>query len=213
MPGTRSCEQRQSVWKRNTNPILRFNRKAWEEKESLQSFMPDMMVLKLLQCNYSRQLSDSYIHKTAVLFWKQAWEHMFSQEKYIQWQAEFIFTCKLGNLLVLKLWKTTLHIELRQHIKKPNECLSKHFTPFVLLLSWIWLYHKYLFSEIRAIRQNLCLRWFAWRGLSLCCHGRTALSCGDLSAHTLRKEQAKCCSPHTPTWFLFIVSEHWQITT
>lgn len=109
--------------------------------------MPDMMVLKLLQCNYSRQLSDSYIHKTAVLFWKQAWEHMFGQEKYIQWQAEFIFTCKLGNLLVLKLWKTTLHIELRQHIKKPNECLSKHFTPFVLLLSWIWLYHKFIFRN------------------------------------------------------------------
>lgn len=45
-----------------------------KKKKSLKSFMPGMRVLKLLDCNYSRQLSDSSIHKTAVLFWKQAWK-------------------------------------------------------------------------------------------------------------------------------------------
>lgn len=43
--------------------------------------MPAMRVLSLLECNYSRQLSDSYIHKTVVTFWKQAWEHVFGQKK------------------------------------------------------------------------------------------------------------------------------------
>lgn len=36
--------------------------------------MPCLRVLKLLECNYSRQLSNSYIHKTGALFQKQAWE-------------------------------------------------------------------------------------------------------------------------------------------
>lgn len=96
--------------------------------------MPDMRVPMLLQCNYSRQLSDSCVHKAAVLFWKQAWEHMFGHGKYIQCQAELIFMCKLGNGWVLELWKTTLHKELMQHISKLSDYLSKHFTPSLNLL-------------------------------------------------------------------------------
>jgi len=136
-------------------------------KKTRKSFMPDMRVLMLLQCNYSRQLSDSYVHKAAVLFWKQAWEHMFGHGKYIQCQAELIFMRKLG--WVLKLWKTTKHKELVQHISKLNDWLSKHCTPSLSLLvchhqgSASYIYNIYIFPEIRAVSQCLCFHRFVWR--------------------------------------------------
>lgn len=38
---------------------------------------------RVLECNYAKQLSDSYIRKTAVQFWKQAWESMSLAKKSI----------------------------------------------------------------------------------------------------------------------------------
>lgn len=68
----------------------------------------------LLECNYFRQLPDSYIQETAVLFWKQAQGSTCLAKRSISSDKQFIFTCKFGNSLALNLCKTTLHGEHTQ---------------------------------------------------------------------------------------------------